>query len=506
MMICHLKRVTIAIFVFLWLTGCVTAMDDQLPYTQLPEIAVTTEVSLVASPSHPASYLSSDPIPSGKRVQVIGTDKGAAWLLVLYDNMLGWMPTIFSRTNVGTLNAPIVFDPLSDKCTKYLGATFDPGEAWVSTTDGSAIVLGSIYRPQAGNQFEDASLVIEIDGKGSAVEADYIHTPLTNSTAVVLLAFSMHDLDKGSQIRFSLSNPDNEPLSFQAAFFSNDCPDGFVDRLPIGKPKVTGAERGPTYQNDATPSNPTPTTSKIIIPSPTHETASFYDEFDSPGLNSNWFWVKEDPSRWSLEAEPGKLRIIATGGDMAFACGNHQNLLLQQAPPGDFEIQTKLTIRPTQNYQQGGVIVFDDPDNYVKLDVLWSDSFKSDRSTSGEGIELLSEQKGNFPEWPWPWSHLKLDNDGIFLKISRNGTWYDGSYSTDGKRWIRVGSVLVPSITNPKAGVFALGGMTDSRNAPNCIHTAPDIPVDFEFFHLISTETSVSTETVSEMKLPSIGD
>ena len=235
------------------LAGCVTSVDKALPYERLPEITVATEVSLVASPSHPAAYLPSDPIPAGEQVRVIGTDLNAAWLMVLYDNRLGWMPTVYSRTNVGTLKAAIVVEPLSSTCTKYLGAALEPDGDWVSNTSGSAIVLGSIYRPQAAEAFADASLAIEIDGDGRATASDYIHTPLTASSAVTLFAFSVDELQEDSIVRFDLANPSSEPLSFEAAFFSNDCPQDldtseseFVDRLPIGNTRVAERFSQPT--------------------------------------------------------------------------------------------------------------------------------------------------------------------------------------------------------------------------------------------------------------------
>ena len=216
------------------------------------------------------------------------------------------------------------------------------------------------------------------------------------------------------------------------------------------------------------------------------ETASTYDdEFDGSTLNPNWYWLKEDPSRWSLDKVPGKLQIIATGGDFAFACSNYQNILLQPAPSGDFEIETKVIIRPTQNYQLGGLIVFNDPDNWVKLNVLWSDSIKELGNPTGEGIEILSEQNGKFvPDWPWPVAHFKLDNDGIFLRISKHGNSFKASYSFDSEDWIHLGSLTVSNILKPQIGIFATSGVTSVNNPPNCTYTAPDIPVEFDFFRV----------------------
>lgn len=244
------------------LVACVTAVDNTLPYDQLPEITVATPFNLVASPSHPTAYLTDDLIAAGEKLQVVGTDKNAAWLLVLHNNLLGWMPTFYSRTNVATLKAPMVMEPLSDKCTKYLGATFAPDEAWVSNTSGAVFVIGSIYRPQTGKQFDDAALAIQIDGSGTATKSDYIHTMLTKSSAVVLFAFAIEDLRPNSQIKFDLTGTSDERVSFQAAFFSNDCAeDTDASQLLIGKTKVVALA--------VTPTPPDPTTAVTFIRAPT---------------------------------------------------------------------------------------------------------------------------------------------------------------------------------------------------------------------------------------------
>lgn len=275
-MICQAITILIYVSLCVLLAGCITAVDESLPHEQLPEITVATPFNLVASPSHPTAYLSADQIPAGEKVQVIGTDKNAAWLLVLHDNRLGWMPTFYSRSNIGKLKPSVVIEPLSSKCTRYLAATNTFAEAWISPASNSVIVLGSIYRSQPGEQFAEAALTLEIDGNGQATGADYVHLPLTASSAVILFAFAVDNLQKDSRINFALTGPSQEPLSFQAAFFSNDCRDnldtigsGFVNPLPIGETKMTIAQpvprpttavAPPTEQ--AAPSTPTP----IIIP------------------------------------------------------------------------------------------------------------------------------------------------------------------------------------------------------------------------------------------------
>ncbi len=271
----RITRILIAASLCMVFAGCVTAIDENLPYPQLPIIPVATQFSLVASPSHPTAYLTSEKIAAGEQVQVLGMDNNAAWLLIVHGDKIGWMPTFYSRTNVGTLKPAIQIEPLSAACTHYLGATFAPDDSWVSGADGAGIVSGTIYRPQVNNNFATATLTLEIAGQGTVQAADYLHPPLTAATSVILFAFALTDLQQDSRISFELANPSNEPLTFQATFFSTDCPEqfdawtpGYVDQLPIGTAKRTLPEEAPTPTSSRpTPTSQTPTNQTPANPS-----------------------------------------------------------------------------------------------------------------------------------------------------------------------------------------------------------------------------------------------
>ncbi len=228
--------------------GCVTLIDDALPYDRLPEITVATKVTLVASPSHPTVNLSVEPIQAGEKVQVIGMDNDAAWLLVLHNNQIGWMPTVFSRDNIGTLDVAITAEPLSAQCTKFLAETAEPEQSWRSDVEGSVIILGSIYRAQPTDGFGATLLTLGIKGNGIATDSDYLHIPLTSSSAIILFAFTVRDLNRSSEITFDISNPNAEPLSFQTVFFSNDCTDSH-NTLSIGETKVMVTEQRTSIQD-----------------------------------------------------------------------------------------------------------------------------------------------------------------------------------------------------------------------------------------------------------------
>ncbi len=204
--------------------------------------------------------------------------------------------------------------------------------------------------------------------------------------------------------------------------------------------------------------------------------SSFDDEFQGPTLGSQWEWYNEDRDKWSLTASPGSLRIIGTNCDPWKTCTNTRNLLLQKMPLGNFVMVTKLKITPTMNYQQGGLLVFKDLDNYLKLGVLWNTT-----TQGGLCSEFILEKHGRpvgEPDWPW----IKIaSSNPTFLKITKSGTVFTGYYSPNGVRWTRVGSWDAPTLSATRIGLFAY--------AATCRDSTPDIPVDFDYFRLSLTES-----------------
>ena len=254
----HLVVALAALFV----AGCVTAVDETLPHDALPAIAVATEVELLASPAHPTSYLPMSPLQSGTSASVVAVDKDAAWLLLLHENVLGWMPTIFSSTNIASLTPALTIEPLTERCTKYLGTTDTLDQVWTSSRDGDLIIQGSIYRPQARDAFADVALSVTVDGSGTVAAGDYVHTPLTDAAAIVLFTFALDDVTKDSSIRFDLASAGSEPLFFQAAYFTNECADelnveqrAFAEQLPVGTLRLE-AKQLVQREDDTTPAHP----------------------------------------------------------------------------------------------------------------------------------------------------------------------------------------------------------------------------------------------------------
>ncbi|MGE5252038.1 MAG: hypothetical protein ACM3QS_17675 [Bacteroidota bacterium] len=191
------------------------------------------------------------------------------------------------------------------------------------------------------------------------------------------------------------------------------------------------------------------------------------DEFNTSSLDPRWHWVNEDPTHWSLTASPGNLRIVTQPGDLAGG-SNNVPLLLQALPPflgGDFDVQTRIVMTPGADRQQGGPVIYQDADNYVRLTYGYM---------SGLKFEFAREIGGDFQ--PVQAAAPPGIHD-FYLRLAKAGPDYSAYYSTDGAAWISIGTHTDLSITPLEAGLLAFNGVGA---------TADEIPADFDYFRMAS--------------------
>ena len=189
------------------------------------------------------------------------------------------------------------------------------------------------------------------------------------------------------------------------------------------------------------------------------------DNFSSSSLESRWSWIREDPTRWSLTARPGFLRITT---EQIFSAVN--NLLVQNAPGGDYEIQTRVVFAPTENFQIAGLLIYQDDGNFVRLIRLFCDI--PTPSCIGNGIYFQRIEGGAFTGSSFAMT-MALPGDA-YLRVTRQGNVYTGYVSEDGSNWIELG-VHTVTIAPTKIGL----------GASNSMQEAAEIPADFDFFTLI---------------------
>jgi beta-xylosidase len=184
-----------------------------------------------------------------------------------------------------------------------------------------------------------------------------------------------------------------------------------------------------TPNPSATPS-PTPTQITPTVPS-TPDPRFFRDDFTHV-LDAQWSWVREDPLNWSLEEMPGALKINVESGSLPRH--SNSNLLLRPAPQGDLLIETQVAIRPRENFQFAGLVIYESDSNFIQA----GRAYCRTSACVGEGLYMHSYQNGRLVEPDF--GQRYQDSDPVGLRLSRRGNIYTFEASTDGKVWFLVGS------------------------------------------------------------------
>jgi cytochrome c len=203
-----------------------------------------------------------------------------------------------------------------------------------------------------------------------------------------------------------------------------------------------------------------------LVPDDTQTAPTPNDEFDGSSLDGCRWTTVVRPDATKTRVTGGNLEIDTTPGDI-YGTDNTgpKNFTLQTPPAGDWTVETKVDGSALNaSYQQGGLIVYTDDANYVKLDVVAD-------SATARRIELRSEV-GDVVQDPQP-SANNLTQGVWYLRLTKSGDSYRGFYSADGQTWTDLGQTVSNSaVAGGKVGLFAFG-----TSAPELV------TVKFDYFH-----------------------
>jgi len=202
----------------------------------------------------------------------------------------------------------------------------------------------------------------------------------------------------------------------------------------VSQPAPTSSQEIVMKPSTTPTTAPLPTTTEIpptVLSEPTIDPIFFRDDFTG-ALDAGWSWVREDPVNWSLTTFPGSLLINVGGGYVP--AHTNSNLLLRQAPAGNFQIETQITFSPEDNFQLAGLIIYESDSDFIQAGRAYCSAF----DCAGEGLYMDYYKKGVIvkPSFGQPY----IDIDPILLRLSRRGDSYTFEASTDGKVWFVIGS------------------------------------------------------------------
>lgn len=177
------------------------------------------------------------------------------------------------------------------------------------------------------------------------------------------------------------------------------------------------------------------------------------DEFDG-GLSPAWSVVRPDAANYGIGpwGARNRLWINVQPGEL-YPANTAKNLVLRDAPAGDFQVTTLALFNREMrmDYQQGGLLIYQDDDNYVKLAHTFRDNYV---------LEFEAEVNGQLVQR----ANIYNFDAGLVLKLLRKGSNYEAWYSYDGVNFSQLGTAITANWSHPKFGAAAFGGSPTTDN------------------------------------------
>jgi hypothetical protein len=173
----------------------------------------------------------------------------------------------------------------------------------------------------------------------------------------------------------------------------------------------------------------------------------FGEEFIGPVLSRDWTIVSAAPTSWQVGGFLGH----NAGGYLVFSgqagadrpTDQAKNLLLRDAPRGDFAVETLLyhSDEFSAGHKQHGLIVMKDEGNSVQLAYEWHNGWRLAYTARRRGT---LQQKSSLPLV-----------DPVRIKIERRGRRYAAFFSPDGVTWRQLGSDIYASWQDLRIGLVS---------------------------------------------------
>jgi regulation of enolase protein 1 (concanavalin A-like superfamily) len=170
----------------------------------------------------------------------------------------------------------------------------------------------------------------------------------------------------------------------------------------------------------------------------------FWDDFDDE-LQPGWEWLRENDALWSLNSEPGFMRIVLEGAALP------RNLLLTDVGSENFQVTTRVLFEPTSNFQAAGLTVYQDDQRRIWFGRAYCDT---PNVCVGNGVYFDVIKDGN-----WFGTNFGTDTplkDEAYLRLEKVGSMVTAYYSEDGAEWQKIGQHII-DLTDPKVGLLTSG-------------------------------------------------
>jgi alpha-glucuronidase len=393
-------------------------------------------------------------------------------------------------------NLPVKGDPLTLKKIYVNGVEveFDPYVHTLTVPVKGAVLPNLTAEANGENLIDTDAVTMKIAQAtavpGSATVTLATEVPVQGHTEVV---YTINFIDDCSLSDLQVNDTTIDGFSPDTYDYDMMASDG-----PTTLPVVTATTSDPAASVEITQATVVPGSAQVVVTN--NQSISTYnvnfdfntaksDEFNSTTLGSQWKWVREDSANWSLSSKPGYMTITPQTGDLTGSTNTAQNVLLQDIS-GNWTIDSKLVFsgRPNAATEQGGIIAYQDDDNFVKVD--W------EATTywwwTKEYITFVKEVNGTATSVTVNASNIISstgDNPNtVWFRIVKKGDSYTAYYSADGGSFVKIGSVTA-AFTGLKVGLIAANGNSSGT----------DLNVSFDYFRINNSSPVVTTPSASTL-------
>jgi glucose/arabinose dehydrogenase/type 1 glutamine amidotransferase/regulation of enolase protein 1 (concanavalin A-like superfamily) len=190
-----------------------------------------------------------------------------------------------------------------------------------------------------------------------------------------------------------------------------------------------------------------------LICEPTFE--EHVDQFEGTELEAGWTIVEHEAD--TLTVADGSLQIQTVPGRDFFADqGTLPNVVVQALPDGAWTATAAMNWTPTQNFQNAGLVVWADEDNYVKAGMVHS---------GGRAFELIKEVDGSPDFQGFQGAGAEFPDD-FFLRYVYDGSDLVAEFSADGESWSAIGTSDLSDLDDLSVGVYATNSTAAGATDP----------------------------------------
>ncbi len=183
----------------------------------------------------------------------------------------------------------------------------------------------------------------------------------------------------------------------------------------------------------------------------------FEETFDGP-MTAGWQWVHPAPADHLVE--DGRLGLLLSPGGVFEDDRRGRNFLLRDLPrdldreTGDILVSVDVSHAPEGLYENAGLILYEDDDNYI---VVTKESYPGYDPI--RRVQIVVERDGHASIS----HHAPYDDAEVSMALRIGAGAVEGLYRSGDEEWISLGKVSMLSGARPRIGIKASYGVDGVR-------------------------------------------